>query len=97
LKRTVLLYLVAAFIIGILVTVIPLVTLAQIKTSSNQAQTAQSLGTGLKQLDGSSNSKTDNSEVFVLAVAFIIALLAYGVGGQHAPRRYEMRLGVPPH
>jgi hypothetical protein len=102
-KKT-LLYLLAAAIIGVLVTVVPLVTIAHtgIEGNNQHASQPQSLGQGLKQLDGDNSptsSQINSSELTALAISFIIALLAYTlVGhGHKGPRRYDMRLGVPPH
>jgi hypothetical protein len=101
-----LVYLLAAAIIGVLVTVVHLVTIARtgIEGNNQHASQPQSLGQGLKRLDGnnsSTNSQINSSDLTTLAISFIIALLAYtlvGHGHRHkAPRRYDMRLGVPPH
>ena len=100
-KKT-LLYLFSAAILGILITVVPLMTIAQITNGNNKTGQSytQSLGQGLRQLDeGNSvnNSNADSSEVIVLAVGFIIALLAYGLAEHKGPRRVYWRLGVPPY
>jgi biotin-(acetyl-CoA carboxylase) ligase len=100
-KKT-LLYLLAAAILGILVTVVPLITVAQIGIGINKQNEpqAKSLGQGLRQLeggDGSKSSDVNNSDLAVLAISFVIALLAYTLVGHRAPRRYNMRLGVPPY
>ena len=100
-KKT-LLYLLAAAILGILVTVVPLITIAQTGIGGNTQNTpqAKSLGQGLKQLDGgdgSNSSQVNSTDLTVLAISFIIALLAYTLIGPKAPRRYNMRLGVPPY
>jgi hypothetical protein len=95
-KKT-LLYLLAAAVLGILVTVVPLITVAQIGIESNKQNEpqARSLGQGLRQLEGGDGS--NSSDVAVLAISFFIALLAYALVGHRAPRRYNMRLGVPPY
>jgi len=97
-KKT-LLYLVAAAAIGILVTVLPLITIAQVGIGGTPSTPqAKPLGEGLKRLDGGSeSSQVNNTDLTFLAISFIIALLAYGILGPKAPRRYEWRLGVPPH
>jgi hypothetical protein len=99
-KKT-LLYLLAAAILGILVTVVPLITVAQTGVGSNtQTPQPKSLGPSLKQLDGGDGSKSsevNGTDLTVLATSFIIALLAYTLIGHRAPRRYNMRLGVPPY
>lgn len=97
-----LLYLLAAAVLGILVTVVPLITVAQTGIGGNpqNAPQAKSLGQGLRQLDGGDGSKSsevNSSDLTVLAISFIIALLAYTLIGHRAPRRYNMRLGVPPY
>ena len=97
--RKTILYLVAAFIMGVLLMVVPLIVIAQIGGSAPQNGSKPSdLSRGLRQLDGDSDTKTvNNTEVLILAIAFIIALLTYGIIGPKAPRRYNMRLGVPPY
>jgi len=101
-KKT-LLYLLVAAILGILITVVPLVTVAQTGIGGNKQNPSQakSLGEGLKQLDGensSNSSQINSSDLTALAISFIIALLAYTLVGHRAPtRRFDMRLGVPPH
>jgi hypothetical protein len=98
-KKT-LLYLSAATIIGILITIVPIITIAQIGIGENQKNgfNPSTLGQGVRQLDGdSSNTNANNSYVTVLAISFIIALAAFGLLGHHAPRRYNLRLGVPPY
>jgi len=97
-KKT-LLYLLAAGALGILVTVLPLITIAQVGIGGSTPQST-SLGKGLRQLDGgdgSRSSQVNSTDLTVLAVSFIIAFLAYALVGPRAPRRYNMRLGVPPH
>jgi len=100
-KKT-LLYILAAAVLGILVTVVPLITVARIVTENNKQNELQpkSLGQGLKQLEGgngSNSSEVNSSDLAVLAISFFIALLAYTLVGHKAPRRYNMRLGVPPY
>ena len=100
-KKT-LVYLLAAVILGVLVTVAPLIVIAKTGFGGNtqNAPQTRSLGQGLKQLDGgegSNGSQVNNTDVTVLAISFIIAFLAYTLIGPKAPRRYNMRLGVPPY
>ena len=100
--KKIVLYVLAAAILGILVTVVPLVTIAQIGVGGNTQKPAtfQSLGQGLRQLDGgygSNNQTVTSSDIAVFAISFIIALLAYALVGHRAPRRYNLRLGVPPY
>jgi hypothetical protein len=100
--RKTLLYLLAAAILGILVTVVPLIVVAQTGIGGNKQNPlqAKSLNEGLKQLDGgngSNSSQISSSDLTALAISFIIALLAYTLVGHKAPRRFDMRLGVPPH
>ena len=102
-KKT-LLYLLAAAILGILVTVVPitvvpLVPVAKtgIEGDPQWASQPRSLGQGLKQLeggDGSNSSQVNGSDLTVLAISFIIALLAYTLIRRRAPRRYDTQLGV---
>jgi hypothetical protein len=97
LKKT-LLYLVAAFIIGVLLIVVPLIVISQIGNTPQNGSKPSVLSGGLRQLDGESDTKTvSNKEVIILAIAFVIALITYGIIGPKAPRRYNMRLGVPPY
>ena len=99
-KKT-LLYLLVAAILGILVTVVPLIAVAQIGIGGKtQTPQGKPLGESLKQLDGgegSNSSQVNSTNLTVLAISFIIALLAYTLIGHRAPRRYNMRLGVPPY
>jgi hypothetical protein len=87
LKKT-LLYLLAAAILGILVTVVPLITVVKFTTvaktaiggSTQLAPQPRSIGQGLKQLEGGSglnSSQVNISDLTVLAISIIIALLAY--------------------
>lgn len=100
--KKILLHLSAAAILGILITIVPLITIAQIGIGENQ-QTGfypSTLGEGVRKLDGdygSNTSNVNNSYVTVLAVSFIIALAAFTLLGHHAPRKYNLRLGVPPY
>lgn len=99
-KKT-LLYLLAAAILGVLVTIVPLVTVAKTGIGGNtqHASQPQSLGQGLKQLDGgngSNSSQANSSDLTVLAISFIIAFLAYSLIRYRTPRGYNMRFGVPP-
>jgi hypothetical protein len=100
LKKT-LLYLLAAAILGILITVVPLITVAETRIGSNPTHAlAPSLGQGLKQLDGDggkSTSQINRSDLTVLGISLIIALLAYTLIGRRAPRRYDLVLRLPPH
>jgi hypothetical protein len=100
-KKT-LLYLSAAAILGIIITIVPLITIAQIGIGENQKSGLypSAMSQGVQKLDGDNGSNTsnaNNSYVTVLAISFIIALAAFGLSGHHAPRRYNMRLGVPPY
>ncbi len=99
-KKT-LLYLLAAAILGILITVVPLIAVAETKIGSNpqHASLAPLLGQGLKQLDGggSSTSQTNRSDLTVLGISLFIALLAYTLVGRRAPRRYDLYTRLPPH
>ena len=97
-KKT-LVYSVAAVMIGVLLIVVPLIVISQMGSSTPQSGSKPSTFVGgLRQLDGDSDTKTvSNSEVIILAIAFFVALLTYGIIGPKAPRRYNMRLGVPPY
>ncbi len=96
------LHLLLAAILGIIITIVPLIVITQIEsgtTKPNQSY-AQSLGPGLKHLDdnnGSNTSNADSSVVTILAISFIIALIAYGLVKHKTPKRFYMRLGVPPY
>lgn len=97
--KKIVLYVSAAAIIGVLITLVPLITVAQIGIGGN-TQKPESLGQGFGQLEGehgSNNPTVNSSDLAVLAVSFIIALLAYALVGTKAPRRYNLRLGVPPY
>jgi len=97
--KKIILYPVVAFIIGVLLIVVPLIVISQIGNGTSQNASKPSvLSGGLRQLDGDSDTKTvSNTQVLILAIAFVIALLTYGIIGPKAPRRYNMRLGVPPY
>lgn len=98
--RKILLYLFSAAFLGVLVTVVPLVTIAQIANENRSNATYfSSVGKGLSQLDESTNSNTSSitsSEVIVLAVGFIIALLAYGLMERKGRKKIYWQLGIPP-
>jgi hypothetical protein len=99
--KKILLYLAAAAILGILITIVPLITIAQIGIGENRESVfyPSSIGQGVRQLDGdygSNTSNVNNSYVTVLAVSFIIALATFALVGHKAPRRYNLRPGVPP-
>jgi heme/copper-type cytochrome/quinol oxidase subunit 4 len=100
LKKT-LFYLIVAAILGILITVVPLVTVAETRIGSapQHAPSVPSLNQGLKQLDGggSTTSQLNRSYLTVLIISLIIALLAYTLIGRRAPRRYDLVLRFPPH
>jgi len=99
LKKT-LLYLLAAAILGVLITVVPLIAVAATRIgSSPQHAFAPSLGQGLKQLDGggSSTSQANRSDLTVLGISLFIALLAYTLIGRRAPRRYDLYMRLPSH
>lgn len=94
-----LLYLWTAAILGILVTIVPLITITQIGVGDrNQSELyTQSLGQSLKRLDGSYSSNTprsDNLDLAVLAISLAIALAVYTVVRRRIPRDYT-RLGIP--
>lgn len=97
--RKSLLYLFSAAILGVLITVVPLVTIAQIAQNKPSQSYFSSVGKGLRQLDEGNSSKTldvTNSEVIVLAVGFIVALLAYGLMEHKGRKKIYWQLGVPP-
>jgi hypothetical protein len=96
-----LIYLFTAAILGILITVVPLIIIAPAEIASNtqRATPATTFGRSLAQLDGQSNSAgitINNKDLTILAIAFIVALAAFGLAPHRAPRRFDMRLGVPP-
>jgi hypothetical protein len=94
-------YLFAAVLLGALIMVVPVITIARVTTTPKNTMAPQGVyGEGLRQLEGgegSPNSTINNSQVTALAICFIIAFLAYAIIGPKAPRRYNMRLGVPPY
>jgi hypothetical protein len=92
-----LLYLWAAAILGIMVTIVPLITLIGIGDRNQDEFYTKSLGEGLKRLDGSSSSNTprsDNSDLAVLAISLAIALAVYTVVRRRIPRDYT-EFGIP--
>jgi len=100
--KKILLYLSAAAILGILITIVPIISIAQLGIGENQKPGiyTSAVGEGVRRLDGdygSNTSNANNSYVTVLAVSFIIALAAFTLVGHKAPRRYNLRLGVPPY
>jgi hypothetical protein len=100
-KKTVL-YLGAAVILGVLITVVPLVTIAEIGNENIATQTGpapSSVSKGFGQLEGQVSPETSLSDrdLAVLAISFVIALAAYALTTHRAPRRYNLRLGIPPY
>jgi hypothetical protein len=77
-----LVYLLAAVILGILVTVVPLFTIAQIGSGNRDGNVLypSSIGRDLSHLEGGygSNASTSNiSDLTVLPISLVIALVAY--------------------
>ena len=98
-KKT-LLYLPAAALLGILITIVPLITVTQTESAgtSNQAF-ARSLAPAFKKLNGQNgtNGTTANdSALTVLAVSLVIALAAYTGVRRRIPRQYDMQFRTPP-
>jgi hypothetical protein len=88
-----------AAVLGILITLVPLLTITQTESAgtSNQAY-APSLAPALKRLNGQNgtNSNADNeSSLTVLAVGLIIALAAYTVVRRRIPRQYDTQFRIP--
>ena len=76
-KKT-LLYLTAAVILGLLMILVPLVTLAQTKPDT-QYMLPESLSRSLRDLEGTRQESTlpPGSDIEILAVSFVFALIAY--------------------
>lgn len=98
-KKT-LLYLAAAVVLGILVTIIPLITVAQIGSAGNRQNEsyASSLAHSLGQLEGQYDLKPSsfNSDLEFLTVSFVIALVAYILVKHRLPKRERVQYRFPP-
>lgn len=98
-KKT-LLYLLAAVVLGILVTIVPLITVAQIGSTGNRQNESYTslLRKSLGQLEGQYDLKTSsgNSDIEFLTVSFVIALVAYILVKYRMPKRDRMQYRFPP-
>lgn len=98
-KKT-LLYLSTAVVLGILVTIVPLITVAQIGITGNRQNESytSSLAHSLGQLEGQNDLKTSsaNSDLEFLTVSFVIALVAYILVKYRLPKRDRMQYRFPP-
>jgi len=99
-KKT-LLYLPAAAILGILITIVPLITVTQTGSTGQSQNEAypQLLGKGLKKLDGNygaNNTMTNDSTLTVLAISLVVALAAYTVVRRRISRKLDIQFRIPP-
>lgn len=96
-KKTIL-YLPAAALLGILITIVPLITITQTSQGQNEAY-PQLLGKGLKKLDGNygaNNTMTNDSTLTVLAISLVVALAVYTVVRRRIPRQFDIQFRMPP-
>lgn len=98
-KKT-LLYLSTAVVLGILVTIVPLITVAQIGSTGNRQNESypSSLRKSLGQLEGQYDLKPSsvNSDLQFLTVSFVIALVAYILVKHKMPKRNHVQYRFPP-
>jgi hypothetical protein len=98
LKR-ILLYVAAAFVLGVAITLVPLITQAEIENT--QIWSAQSLSQVLRDLDGSSSNvslpKFSASDLEILTSCFVVALVIYLWVRSKGPDREYRWLGYVPY
>jgi hypothetical protein len=96
-KKT-LLYIAIAVILGLSLTIVPLITLAEIKTGDTYVM-PQSLSGQLEKLEGSHANMTSSNatDVEVLGVSFVIALVVYVVFKPRRPHRDRSVITLPYH
>ena len=92
-KRTIV-YFAAAIVLGIALTLSPLITLAEIKPVDNHMATLSALQKSMMELESYALEKQGrlSDEVTVLAVSFIIACIGYMVLKRKTPR-YQYQWG----
>lgn len=99
-KKT-LLYLPAAAILGILVTVVPLITIVEIGSGDKRqnAPYASLFSESFGRLEGHHDLKTsNNSELAVLAIGFVIAFVVYTFVKHRMPSRDHIQpVRIPPY
>jgi hypothetical protein len=95
LRKTLLLYPTSAVVLGLLLVLVPLVTVAEI-TPENAMSPSAFAQEGLKALDRTQfvdASRIPRNEVAALAISFFLALVAYALFKRKNPRRYERIIG----
>jgi uncharacterized membrane-anchored protein len=100
-----LLYFLTAAVLGILINIIPLITVAQIEGRGEKLYWIHllfpsSLGENLGRLEGQSDSKTstlNNSFLQVATISFVVALAVYVFVRRRIPDRDYSRARFPPH
>lgn len=89
----------SAIIVGLLLVLVPLVTVANINAESTISPSAYTQQ-GLKALDRTQlvdSSRIPPNEVEALAISFFIALVAYALLKRKIPRRYQRTIGPYTH
>lgn len=90
-----LLYLTSAIIVGLLMVLVPLVTVAGIETD-NATSLPEFTMKGMNTLDKTQlvdASRIPSNEVEALAISFFVALFAYALFKRKHPRRYDKTIG----
>ncbi len=86
--KRLLIYVASAVVLGILVTVIPLITFAEVKHESF-VLTSPWLNENIRGLEGYSNLGTPNSDSFgftILVVSFVVSMVVYLFVRHRVPR-----------
>ncbi|MBX5328757.1 MAG: hypothetical protein QHH18_05465 [Candidatus Bathyarchaeota archaeon] len=94
--RKVLLYAVTAVILGLLITLVPLVTFAKITPAHTDAE-AHVLSKSLRDLEGlrADTPTYSHADIEVLAISFVVALIAYILLKRRTPYRELPSLRPP--
>ena len=97
--KKILLYVVIALVLGVTITLVPLVTRAEI--GNTQIWSTQSVSQALRDLDGSSSSvsppKFSASDLEILASCFVVALILYLWVRSKRPDREQRWIGYVPY
>lgn len=95
--RKVLLYIITAVVLGLLMTLVPLVTFAKITPTHTDAE-AYLFSKSLRALEGirASTPTYSHADVEVLVISFVVALIVYILFKRRTPH-YELPAFRPPY